>query len=180
MGGGYREARGSAGPDADAPLNPGDHCRFCKARAVCRARSDAALALKDFEPTAPKLLSAEEIGQRLELGRDLASYVKDLEEEALHRLLTGGQVPGWKAVEGRANRAWTDPEAAFKAAVELGVPEEMLYERKPVTLAALEKTLGKKQFAPLGEYVTVPPGKPALAPESDKRPAIIAKDDFAE
>lgn len=168
----------------DAPLKPGDHCRFCKARATCRARSDAALALEGFEKTAPALLTPEEIGERLKLGRDLVAYVKDLEDEALHRLLTGAPVPGWKAVEGRAIRVWTDPEAAFKKAVELGVPEQMLWEKKPVTLAALEKTLGKKQFAPLGEYVTVPPGKPALAPESDKRPAITsqssAEQDFAE
>ena len=62
--------------------------------------------------------------------------------------MTGGKVPGWKAVEGRAIRAWSDAEAAFKRAVEIGVPEQMLWEKKPVTLAALEKTLGKKEFAP--------------------------------
>jgi hypothetical protein len=82
-------------------------------------------------------------------------------------------------------RAWTDQDGAFTAAKAAGVPEEMLYERKPVTLAALEKIMGKKPFAEaLGEYVTSPPGKPTLARADDKRKAITnrpnAEDDFKE
>lgn len=169
-------------PDAD--INPGEWCRFCKARATCRARSDHMLALEGFEKKPADLLTPDEVADALTRGADLEKWLNDLREHALSELLLGNPVPGWKAVEGRSIRAWTDAEAAFKKAQELGVPEAMLYERKPVTLAALEKTLGKKQFAPLTEYVTVPPGKPALAPDSDKRPAITsrptAEDDFAK
>ena len=168
----------------DAPFKPGDWCRFCKARGFCRARSDHNLSLEGFEKKPAKLLTPEEMGAILLRGKDLLKWYSDVEDEALSRLLTGGKVPGWKAVEGRAIRAWSDAEAAFKRAVEIGVPEQMLWEKKPVTLAALEKTLGKKEFAPLTEFVTTPAGKPALAPESDKRPAILAQpsaeDDFAE
>lgn len=168
----------------DAPFRPGDWCRFCKARGSCRARSDHNLSLEGFEKKPAKLLTPEEMGGILLRGKDLLKWYSDVEDEALSRLLTGGKVPGWKAVEGRAIRAWSDAEAAFKRAVEIGVPEQMLWEKKPVTLAALEKTLGKKEFAPLTEFVTTPAGKPALAPESDKRPAILAQpsaeDDFAE
>ena len=167
----------------NAPFNPGDWCRFCKARGSCHARSDYNLSLEGFEKKPAKLLTPEEMGGILLRGKDLLKWYSDVEDEALTRLLTGGHVPGWKAVEGRAIRAWSDAEAAFRKAVEIGVPEQMLWEKKPVTLAALEKTLGKKEFAPLTEFVTVPPGKPALAPESDKRPAILAQpsaeDDFA-
>lgn len=168
----------------DAPFRPGDWCRFCKARGFCRTRSDHNLSLEGFEKKPAKLLTPEEMGAILLRGKDLLKWYSDVEDEALSRLLTGGKVPGWKAVEGRAIRAWSDAEAAFKRAVEIGVPEQMLWEKKPVTLAALEKTLGKKEFAPLTEFVTTPAGKPALAPESDKRPAILAQpsaeDDFAE
>lgn len=168
----------------DAPFRPGDWCRFCKARGFCRARSDHNLSLEGFEKKPSKLLTPEEMGAILLRGKDLLKWYSDVEDEALSRLLTGGKIPGWKAVEGRAIRAWSDAEAAFKRAVEIGVPEQMLWEKKPVTLAALEKTLGKKEFAPLTEFVTTPAGKPALAPESDKRPAILAQpsaeDDFAE
>ena len=168
----------------DAPFLPGDWCRFCKAKGSCRARSDYNLSLECFEKKDPRLMGADEIGLILQRGKDLAKWLTDIEDYALSELLTGKQITGWKAVEGRAIRVWTDAEAAFKKAVELGVPETMLYERKPLTLAALEKTLGKKQFAPLCDFVTVPAGKPALAPETDKRPAIAsaptAEDDFAK
>lgn len=166
----------------DAPLNPGDWCRFCKARATCRARSDYNLALEGFTKTEPALLSAEEIGAILIRSRDLARWISDLEEHALTALLDGQEIPGWKAVAGRALRIWTDQEAAFAKAMELGTPEAMLYERRPVSLAQLEKLMGKKAFQPLTDFVTVPPGKPTLAPQDDKRAAITnrsaAEDDF--
>ena len=166
-----------------APFSPGEWCRFCKAKGTCRARSDYNLALENFDRKDAKLMSPAEISAAILRGCDLVKWLADVEEEALNRLLTGDQVPGWKAVEGRAIRSWTDAEAAFRKAVALGVPEEMLWEKKPVTLAQLEKTMGKKVFVELNEYVTTPTGKPALAQESDKRPAILARpsaeDDFA-
>ena len=142
------------------------------------------LSLEGFNKVQPPLLTKEEVSEALNRGRNLVSWLNDLESYALTQLLCGQEIPGWKAVEGRSVRAWTDAEAAFNKALELGTPEEMLYERKPVSLAALEKVMGKKAFSPLNDYVTVPPGKPALAQTSDKRPAIIAQptaeDDFAE
>lgn len=159
----------------DAPIIPGEWCRFCKARATCRARSDHMLALEGFNKQDPKLLTPEEISDALTRGADLEKWLNDLREHALSEALAGRAIPGWKAVEGRSIRVWSDPEAAFSKALELGVPEAVLYERKPVTLAALEKTLGKKAFLALNAFVTVPPGKPALAPDSDKRPPITAR-----
>ena len=168
----------------NAPIQPGDWCRFCKARSTCRVRSDYYLELEGYQNAAPALLSLTELGEILIRAHDLSAWAKDIEDKALHRLLTGSSIPGWKAVEGRSVRNWTDAEAAFKRAIELGLPEEMLWERKPVTLAQLEKTMGKKDFSALSDFVTIPPGKPALAQESDKRPAITsrstAEQDFAE
>ena len=82
-------------------------------------------------------------------------------------------------------RAWTEPLAPYEEAKRAGVPEEMLYERKPVTLAALEKIMGKKAFGEtLSRYVFTPPGKPTLVTADDKREAITNKpdpeDDFGE
>ena len=163
----------------------GDWCRFCAIRGSCRARAAANTALEDFGFRQPPELTDEEVSKALTLGRRLKSWLSDVEEYALNACLTGKVIPGWKAVEGRSVRSWTDEAAAFTAAKEAGVPEEMLYERKPVTLAALEKIMGKKPFAAaMAQYVTTPPGKPTLALESDKKPAITgkptAKDDFEE
>ena len=74
-------------------------------------------------------------------------------------------------VEGRGSRDWTSQDAAFTALEGRGVEEAMLWERKPVSVAGLEKILGRKAFAELAaDLVTKKPGKPTLVPESDKRP----------
>ena len=161
----------------------GEWCRFCTLRNTCRARASTALAVEDFGMRVPPSLTDEEVGHALKQGALLAAWLKDLEDYALNACLAGKNIPGYKAVEGRANRAWTDQGQAFEAAKLHGIPEEMLYERKPVTLAALEKIMGKKSFADtMQPYVTTPPGKPTLAPDTDKRPAVTgrptAEDDF--
>ena len=163
----------------------GDWCRFCAIRGSCRARAEANLAAAkmDFKP--PAQLSDAEVGEALELGARLNAWLNDLIEYALGACLDGREIPGYKAVEGRSVRAWTDADAAFTAARAAGVPEEMLYERKPVTLAALEKIMGKKAFGEaMKDYVTTPPGKPTLVKASDRRAAITnrttAEEDFKE
>ena len=161
----------------------GEWCRWCAIRGSCRARAEANLqaARLDFKP--PAQLTDSEVGEALTMGSRLNTWLNDVIEYALGACLDGREIPGYKAVEGRSVRAWTDADAAFTAARAAGVPEEMLYERKPVTLAALEKIMGKKQFTEaMGEYVTTPPGKPTLARIDDRRKAITnrssAEEDF--
>lgn len=150
----------------------GEWCQFCPANAVCRARADYNIQLAGFTKLQPPTLSNDEIGRYLELGRDVKSWLTDLEEYALSQCLAGNEVAGWKAVEGMSRRQWTDQDAAFKAIEASGIDEAMLYERKPLTLAQVEKMLGKKAFGAFAEYVYKPPGKPTLVVESDKREAI--------
>ncbi len=163
---------------------PGDHCRFCRAKATCRARADYYLALDGFEKIKPPLISNEEVGRILLQAIDLQVWIEDLKQYALGECLNGNEVAGWKAVEGRAIRQWADLDAAFETLKTNGIDEAMLYERKPITLAATEKLLGKAKFKDLvGNFVNIPPGKPALVQESDKRQAITrpsAQDDFKE
>lgn len=160
----------------------GDHCQFCRAKALCRARAEFNLSLEEYHGMKPPLISNEEVGQILTKARHLAQWVKDLEEYALAECLAGNEIPGWKAVEGRSVRQFTDWEKAFQVLTENGIDEALLYERKPITLAATEKLLGKKRFEELlKDYVERPPGKPTLVPETDKREAITrpsAQDDF--
>ncbi|WP_035295165.1 DUF2800 domain-containing protein [Brevibacillus thermoruber] len=164
---------------------PGDHCRFCRARATCRARKEYYDPLEDFKRMKPPLISNEEVGQILERARGLAKWVSDLEEYALAECLKGNEIPGWKAVEGRGSRQYVDQDAAFAALKAAGIDEAVLYERKPLTVAQVEKVLGKAEYRKLLEepgLVKAEPGKPTLAPISDKREAITrpsAADDFA-
>jgi hypothetical protein len=167
---------------------PGDHCRFCRARQKCRARTDHYTAIEDFgglnapskaqsgEFPRPPLLSDAEVGDVLTRARGLEAWKADLEDYALSALLDGREVPGWKAVEGRKSRVWDDQDAAFAAIKAAGVNEAILYKRMPLTLAAIEKALGKKDFTEAaGAHVIQQPGKPALAAESDQREAIVLK-----
>lgn len=163
----------------------GEHCRFCKAKATCRARADMNLELAGFTSKDVTSLTHEEIGECLTKGRDIAKWVKDLEEYALKECLAGKEIPGWKAVEGRTTRSFADQDKAFAIIAASGIDEAILYERKPLTLAQVEKVLGKKEFKELvGDQVVKSPGKPALALESDKRKAITnqvkAEDVFNE
>ncbi len=170
---------------------PGDHCRFCRGKAQCRARANQNTALEDFKdcalPGTPAtegapVLADEEIGDLLTRGKELVAWYKDLEEYATKALLDGKPIDGWKLVAGRSVRAFSDMDAAFDAAKTAGYDEALLYDRKPKTLTELEKLMGRAEFADkLGDYVVKPPGKPTLAPESDKRPAYSpAAADFAE
>ncbi|HJA92750.1 MAG TPA: DUF2800 domain-containing protein [Candidatus Eisenbergiella merdipullorum] len=158
-------------------------CRFCRAKSRCRARAEKNLELA-FAPEKgklPPLISNEEMGKYLLQGQDVAKWLSDLQECALQECLAGHDVPGWKAVEGRSTRKWTDMDAAFGRLMESGINAAVLWERKPVTLAQIEKIVGKKDFAEcVGEYVVKEPGKPALVQESDNRPAITNRVAAAE
>lgn len=159
-----------------------DSC-FCKIAGTCRCRADANLALMDdaLDPVSGKPkeaaeLSAEEIGAILKKAQFLAAWVKKLEDHALKTLVSGGKIPGWKLIEGRSNRSFTDTEAALKAAVESGYDEALFWEKKPVTLTAAEKIIDKDIWnTVMVPFVVKPPGKPTLAPVDDKRPEYSIK-----
>lgn len=160
---------------------PGEYCRFCRAKAQCRARCEVNTALEVFNMAKPPLISNEEVGEILKRAQLLTKWVEDLEKYALSECLLGNDVPGWKAVEGRSNREFTNVDGAFKVLKERGFDESMLYIRKPITLTETEKLVGKKTFAELLEsYVIKPHGKPTLAPATDKREPITNKTTAAE
>lgn len=174
---------------------PGEHCRFCRGKAQCRARANVNTALEDFKDCVPAgsvkpgefvpqihsyltpggvevhpLLSDAEIGDLLIRGQRLVQWYKDLEEYATKALLDGKPIEGWKLVAGRSNRTFTDQDAAIKAVIAAGYDEALVYDRKPKTLSELEKLMGKAEFAEkIGSYVVKPLGKPTLALATDKR-----------
>ena len=168
----------------EGDFNCGEHCKFCKAKAVCRERANANLELAKYEFKAADQLTLEEIGQILEKAKDLAKWADDLKDYALSESLKGNEVPGWKAVNGRGSRSFTNTDEAIKVLVDNGIAEELLFERKYLTLAQMEKTVGKKEFNNLvGNLIVMNVGKPTLVEASDKREAITnrikAEDEFS-
>lgn len=160
--------------------HPGGHCRFCKAHPACRAWKDKYGPLAGFEPyPEPATLSDEELGEWLQKLEGLAAYAKDLEEYAQQALMEGRTLPGWKLVQGRSTRKWTDQDAAFQQMQADGIDEAMLYTRTPITLTVAEKMIGKKKFAEtMSAFITRAPGAPKLAAASDPRHAYNRLEGF--
>ena len=103
----------------------GPWCGFCKAKPICQKHAEKCRELAKLDFKKPELLSREEIGQILQTAKDVASWAKALEEYALSEVLKGNDVPGWKAVEGRKTRVWTDMDMVFKKLTSSGVSEEI-------------------------------------------------------
>jgi len=163
---------------------PGAYCSdgFCRAKAICRKRADFNLGLEQYKQMKPPLISNEEVGEILVRAQNLAAWAKNIAEYALSECLKGNDILGWKIVHGRGDRKFTNQDEAFKLLTTNGYDETMLYERKPLTLPAIETLLGKSKFNELlSEKIVQPPGKPTLVPLSDKRESITrvsAEDDF--
>ena len=155
----------------------GEWCGFCKAKTICRARADANMELARYEFKRPPLLSDEDVEEILSQLDDLAAWASDIRDYALHRALSGKEWRGWKLVEGRSNRRYTDEDAVAEAVRSIGLDP---FEKQLIGITAMEKLLGKARFnAVLSPYIEKPQGKPTLVPESDKRPAIgNVKTDF--
>lgn len=182
--------------------NPGDWCRFCRAKPVCHACANEAMALcreefldldagafteeaEESDMTAPYnadtgtavfkqpgLIPIAELAEILPALNRISSWIESVfafvSAEAINH---GVPIPGYKVVEGRSKRIFTDTKAVVDTAVQNGYTD--LYKRQLITLTEFEKMMGKKRFVELlGEYVAKPPGKLALVPESDPRPPV--------
>lgn len=147
-------------------------CKFCRAKAECKARYTENLKLFDESPD-PLLITPVEAGKILEKAADIKNWLADLEDLVQSTILKGEPVTGWKLVEGRSNRKYADEDKVVAAMVQAGYEEALLYERKLITLTQMEKDFGKKAVGEvLGSLIVKPQGKPTLAPESDKRPVF--------
>ena len=157
----------------------GEWCGFCKAKHECRARAEANLLLAQYDFKLPPLLEDSEIEVILSRADQLVSWVNDIKEYALQQAISGKDWTGFKLVEGRSNRRYTNEAAVTQVVTNASFDP---YERKLLGITAMQKLLGKSRFEELlSAYIEKPQGKPTLVPESDKRPVMNnAKTDFME
>ncbi|MGI6095809.1 MAG: DUF2800 domain-containing protein [Lachnospiraceae bacterium] len=160
-------------------FNAGDHCTFCKVKATCRKRAEYNLELAKYDFKMPATLDDTEIAAILEKVDEMISWGNDIKDYALQQAQSGVHFEGWKIVERRSNRKYTDENAVADTVKDAGFDP---YEKKLLGITSMSTLLGKKKFEELlGGLIYKPPGKPTLVPESDKRPAMnTAKDDFKE
>lgn len=167
----------------EGEYSPGSWCQFCKAAVKCRARAEAKLDLARFEFAQPPLLSDAEIEEILEKLDDLTKWANEIMAYAQDAAINHGKEwAGYKLVESRTNRKYTDEDAVARAAASAGYRD--IYKKTLISITEMEKLMGKQTFKEiLGGLIAKPIGKPTLVPASDKRPAITttgAKHDFNE
>lgn len=171
--------------DPNAPLNPGDHCRFCPAAAVCPALHEraAALAQLEFSPSAVPYDPAR-LKQALDARPAIRAWLTALDEFAYAEAMAG-RLPaevGYKLVEKRANRKWVDEDLAAAALQDSGLLSTQIYETPALkSPAQIEKLVGKKGFKEIeADYVTKESSGFTLVPVDDPRPPVRILDAAAE
>ena len=165
--------------NGDGEYHCGEWCQFCKAKADCRERARANLELARYEFRQPPLLTDEEVESILSQIDDLVNWAEDIKAYALQSAISGKHWSGYKLVEGRATRKYTDERAVAATVMAAGFDP---YEKKLLGITAMTSLLGKKTFNDLlSSLIAKPQGKPTLVPESDSRPAMTTIfDDFKE
>ncbi len=160
--------------NGEGDYRSGEWCRFCRAAVKCRARTEEKLTLVRDEFARPPLLSDAEIEDILGVLDELSRWAEDIRTYALDAALNRGkQWNGWKVVAGRSVRQYSDENAVAQTAIAAGYRD--IYRKSLIPLGEMERLLGKDRFNELlGGLISKPPGKPALVPVSDKRPAIAA------
>ncbi len=162
---------------------PGSWCQFCKAAVKCRARAERNLQLAQYEFKEPALLTDAEISDILGRLEGLVHWANEITAYAQDAAINHGKEWfGFKLVESRTNRRFTDEAAVTEAARAAGYRD--IFKQTLISVTEMEKLMGKKTFADvLGALVEKPTGRPTLVPASDKRPAITvsdAKTDFQD
>ena len=150
---------------------PGDHCRFCPAKAVCSARVAEALKLFRYGFESPGLIPDEQIPGILETLDVAEAWIKDFRSYAEKQALNGQKFPGWKLVRGKKpNRRWADPEEVRAQLLRAGYAPGQIETTSLKPVGEIEKTIGAKAFRALvGGLVAQGEGRLTLVPESDKR-----------
>ena len=161
----------------NAPRTPGEkQCHYCKAKADCPALAKLTtdVLMTDFDAMQtvnPDRLDDETLRKAMDAKKLIVSWLDAVEEQITSTINDTGSFPGYKLVEGRSLRQWSSDSEAEKRLTQLLGDDA--YERKVLSVAKAEKTLGKKRVAEIADLVEKPQGKPTLAPESDPRPSIF-------
>lgn len=109
----------------------------------------------------------------------IESWCKAVRGRVESELLAGNEVPGYKLVEGRKGaRKWSNDEEAETTLKAMRLKAEQMYDFKlisPTTAEKLHKSgaIGPRQWPKLQSIITQSEGNPSVAPESDKRPALV-------
>ena len=152
----------------DAPLASGDHCKWCAAKPVCPIMTGAADRWLKVKVDA---LPMDQITHYLNQAPMIEAFIKDLQQLAHGLLENGTKVPGWKLVNKRAMRQWTNDDKAVAFMTQAGI--EAWAEPKPLSPAQAEKALKKARIQLPADLVVAVSSGSTLAPANDRRPEVL-------
>lgn len=159
----------------------GAWCKFCPHAGRCRKLTTTCTEYVETHSlrAAVPVLAPHEVAEVLAMEPLISLWLKRVKAQALTTMLDGGEVPGWKIVEGRGSRDWSDEiQVADRLRAANYTPEEFT-KTELLSPAAMEKALGKKKVAELLDgLIDKKAGSPTIAHETDKRPAYSRADDF--
>lgn len=164
-------------------FSPGDHCKFCAARAICYARAAKAMTVFKHGFETPGVIPDDAIPEILAVADTAIDWIKDLQAYALSQALRGQEWQGYKLVRGkRPPHKWVDEEEAKHQLIRAGYEPEVYTETKFKSPSNIEKLVGKQAFeAIFATLVTQGDGALTLVPESDKRTEFTsAEADFSD
>ena len=153
----------------------GEHCRFCPHAGRCRELTKSCTEYVETHSlrVAVPVLAPHEVADVLRMEPIISLWLKRVKDQALTTLLEGGELPGFKVVEGKlGNRKWSDELKVAAALEAAGYSRGDYTETKLHSPAAMDKAIGKKKVAELLEQlIDRSPGAPTVVPDTDKRPA---------
>ena len=126
-------------------------------------------------------LEGKTIGQILLRADVISAWLSEVRAEAVRRAQAiPGSIPGWKMVTGKmGNRKWSSDREAENMMKAARIKGDVMYTKKLLTFPAAEKVFQKskpKIWKKLKALLTQAEGAPAIAIESDARPALeVAK-----
>lgn len=158
--------------DPNAPLKTGDHCRFCRAQAICPEQNKQSLVLAQqaFSLIAP--YDPEKLATTLRLLPQVKAWCSSVTEFAYREAESGRIPPGFKLVEKRATRKWAPGVASETIADLVGIARHEAFDQKLKSPAQIEKLCTKDGKKLLEELIVAESSGKTLVEESDNRAAI--------
>lgn len=154
----------------------GPHCKFCPHAGRCRTLTKTCTEYVETHSlrVVVPVLAPHEVAEVLQMEPLVSLWLKRVKAQAMTTLLDGGEIPGYKVVEGKlGNRKWTNEFQVMDALKAAGYAAEDITETKLLSPAAMDKSIGKKKVAELlDSLIDRAPGAPTVVPASDKRPPL--------
>ncbi len=155
---------------------PSEHCKFCPHAGKCRALTKLCTEYVETHSlrVAVPVLAPHEVAEVLAMEPSINLWLKRVKDQAMTTMMNGGEVPGWKIVEGRQGlRKWSDELKVVETLKAAGFNWEDFTKTELLSPAAMDKAIGKKKVAELlPDFIERATGAPVIAPESDKRPVF--------